>query len=119
MQALRRLLRHHALTSALVLVLALLWSAGWGQVHRVLHPGAQVLSVADATGQASAPDLGDEDGSGLCKLLDHLTHGAGPVAALTLLPTGAPAATAPSAFTPRVSAASPRSFDARGPPQHT
>ena len=101
----------------LTLVLALLWSLGWGQVHRVLHPGTQVLSVADPSAQALAPDLGDEDGSGLCKLLDHLTHGAGPVTGLAVFLKGEPPAATPSAPTPRAPMALTRSFDARGPPR--
>ena len=36
MQTARRLIRLHACTSVFALVLALLWSVGWGQVHRVL-----------------------------------------------------------------------------------
>ena len=103
----------------LALVLALLWSLGWGQVHRVLHPGAQVLSVADPSAQAVAPDLGDEDGSGLCKLLDHLTHGAGPVTVLAVFPKAEPPAATPAALAPRGPVALTRSFDARGPPRLT
>ena len=119
MPSTRRALRPFALTSVLALVLALLWSLGWGQVHRVLHPGVQLLSVADASGKAAVPDLGDEDGSGLCKLLDHLTHGAGPVALAVLLLNGEPPAATPATPTQRASAASAHSFDARGPPQPT
>ena len=119
MQHTRRFIRPQALASVFALVLALLWSLGWGQVHRVLHPGAQLLSVADPSAKAVAPDLGDEHGSGLCKLLDHLTHGAGPVTALGLLPKGESAAATPFALTPRAPVALTRSFDARGPPRLT
>lgn len=119
MPSTRRALRPFALTSVLALVLALLWSLGWGQVHRVLHPGVQLLSVADASGKAAVPDLGDEDGSGLCKLLDHLTQGAGPVTVAALQQQTEPPATTPSAPTQRATFASARSFDARGPPRRT
>ena len=119
MFTLRRLFRLHALTSVWVLTVALLLTLGWGQVHRVLHPGVQLLSVADASGKAAVPDLGDEDGSGLCKLLDHLTQGAGPVTVAALQQQTEPPATTPSAPAQRATFALARSFDARGPPRRT
>ncbi len=119
MYTVRRLIHQHALTSAIALVLALLLSVGWGQVHRVLHPGAGTSLAAPADSQTAAPGMAHEDGSGLCQLLDHLSDGAGPVQAVAI-----PALAQPPAETPRPHLAplhllALRGFDARGPPTRT
>ena len=122
MFTLRRLFRQHALTSVWVLAFALLVSMGWGQVHRVLHPGVLTFTAADAGHEdvkAAVPGLGDEDGSSLCKLLDHLTHGAGPTLAVAVLLAGEPPALTPTTRVPGDHAAAARSFDARAPPRLT
>ena len=121
MRALHRLIQRHAQASAWLLVWALLLSALWGQTHRVLHPGATtpqaVAASAEAGSQAAVAGLADEDGSGLCKLLDQLALGAGVAVALQapLWPSQpcAMQATAPALPT---WGADPRRFDARGPP---
>jgi hypothetical protein len=119
MYVLRRLIRQHARMGLWALTLALLLSVGWGQVHRVLHPGALSFTSAEANARTTVPGLGDDDGSSLCKLLDQLTHGAGPVQALARLPAEPPA---PLRWAPpvvRVQLAAVRDFDARGPPRLT
>jgi hypothetical protein len=117
--AVRRFIRQHALSSALALLVALLWSVGWGQVHRVLHPGAGTSLAAGADSQTAAPGLAHEDGSGLCQLLDHLSDGAVPVQAVAT-----PALAQPPSEKPRLNLAplhllALRGFDARGPPTRT
>ncbi len=119
MHAVRLFIRQHALSSVLALLVALLWSVGWGQVHRVLHPGAGTSLAAPADSQTAAPGLAHEDGSVLCQLLDHLSDSAGPVQAVAI-----PALAQPPAETPRPHLAplhllALRSFDARGPPTRT
>jgi hypothetical protein len=104
------------------LVLAVLLSVGWGQVHRVLHLGTQALAVTDAavgTAAHGVPGLADEDGSGLCKLLDQLTHGAGPVQTLASVPLCLPALSTGALPVAWVQTLRGRNFDARGPPQPT
>ena len=99
-------------------MLALLLLTGWGQVHRVLHPGAAFPGLS-ATADAQvhkALAAGHEEGSGLCHLLDHLSQGSAPVsvwstAAVMLLPQ------LQTAWAPRwrhVLVLAP--FEARGPP---
>ena len=100
----------------MALVLALLLLTGWGQVHRALHPGALALTVADAGGKAASPGLADEDGSGLCQLLDHLSHGAGPAQTLWLTFAAALPAIAQAMHFAGRYAVLRRGFDARGPP---
>ncbi len=119
MYTVRRLIHQHALTSAIALVLALLLSVGWGQVHRVLHPGALSLASAEVGAKASVGALAHEDGSSLCQLLDHLTHSAGPAAVWALPLAVKPPALAPFALAPGQAAAAARNFDARGPPRLT
>ncbi len=119
MHAVRRFIRQHVLSSVLALLVALLWSVGWGQVHRVLHPGASTSLAAPADSETAAPGLAHEDGSGLCQLLDHLSDGAGPVQTL-----GAPAFAQPPSENPCLHLAplhllALRGFDARGPPTRT
>ena len=78
-------LRQHCQPWAFALVLALLLLTGWGQVHRVLHPGAALPALgATADAQLHKAALGGHDeGSSLCQLLDdHLSQGSTPVAAL-------------------------------------
>lgn len=105
--------RHLPWAIALVLVWQLF--AGWGQVHRVLHLGLPVLSSASAP--SDAPALGDEDGSGLCQLLDQLSLGSG--LATAPLPTGAHALPLPPMYTQgtAVVLAHARLLEARGPPR--
>lgn len=104
---------------ALCLVLALLLLTGWGQVHRVMHPGATAATVlADAHHGHGQPALhaGHEAGGGLCLLLDHLADGTATLPPL-LLVTACPAV--PALPEPRAQgalAAEARPFDARGPP---
>lgn len=116
MPTLRRTFARHALATALLLALALLLVSGWGQIHRVLHPGGTAVAVASDGAKASASGWGHEDGSGLCQLLDQLTHGDAPVAApawaLPVAEHVTPAASARAV----VWVARPRGFDARAPP---
>lgn len=116
MQTARRLIRLHACTSVFALVLALLWSVGWGQVHRVLHPASPSYTVADASGKALVAELGDEHGSSLCQLLDHLTHGAGPATTMAVFLADCPAQSPDGRAPAREHLTTRRSFDARGPP---
>ncbi len=117
-------LHRHRQLGALALTLALLLLSGWGQVHRVLHPGATAASVlvnASTAGQPAAHphaehSLGHEAGGSLCLLFDHLADGT----AFTSTPL-LPVADGPSASLPdAILAADPRPhwrpFDARGPP---
>jgi len=115
----RRIIRQHALASVIALLVALLWAVGWGQVHRVLHPGAGTSVAARSDAQAAAPGLAHEDGSSLCQLLDHLSDGAGPVQTVA-----APALAPPPSEKPRLHLAplyllAWRGFDPRGPPTLT
>ena len=83
-------------------MLALLLLTGWGQVHRVLHPGA-LLPGPGATADAQfhkAPPVGHEEGSGLCQLLDHLSQGSAPVSVPATLAV-MPLPQASIAWTPR------------------
>lgn len=119
-------LPHSRPSWALALALALLLLTGWGQVHRVLHPGvtaAHVLSEAAASAQTSysahlqAPvHLGHEAEGGLCLLLDHLADGSVPLASPVLPMAGPPPASVPGPLVLSLPAASPRPFHARGPP---
>ena len=105
----------------MALVLALLLLTGWGQVHRVLHPGtaAHLLAgSADASHADAGKGLptGHEEGSGLCQLLDHLSHGAAPVPVLATL-AAMPLPPLQPAWTPLSHHAVERApFEARGPP---
>lgn len=119
MHAFRRLVRQHALIGFWALAFALLVSMGWGQVHRVLHSGALTLTVADAGAKSAASGLGDEDGSSLCKLLDHLTHGAGLALAMPLSLASEQPVTVPTTPMPSGHVATTRDFDARAPPVPT
>lgn len=119
MQTARRLIRLHASTSVFALVLALLWSVGWGQVHRVLHPGSPSYTIADASGKAVVAELGDEHGSSLCQLLDHLTHGAGPATIMAMFLADCPAQSPNGRAPAQERLTTRRSFDARGPPPLT
>ena len=101
----------------MALVLALLLLTGWGQVHRVLHPGAAPVFTAAAQADADkAPPVGHEEGGGLCQLLDHLSQGSGPVPVLATM--------AAIPLPPLQATRTPRSrhgvdlapFEARGPP---
>ena len=111
-------LHPHRQPWALALVLALLLLTGWGQVHRVLHPGAP-FPVLSATADAQvhqAPQGGHEEGSGLCQLLDHLSQGSAPVSVLSPVAV-MPLPQVQTAWTPRwrhVLVLAP--FEARGPP---
>jgi len=107
------------------MALALLLLSGWGQVHRVQHPGATAASVLALGGPAAESvaehahaghSLGHEAGGSLCLLFDHLADGT----AFTSTPQP-PLASGPSAqlSLPDVQAATQqrlRPFDARGPP---
>jgi hypothetical protein len=115
----RRFIRQHALSSVLALLVALLWSVGWGQVHRVLHPGAGTSLAAPADSQTAAPGMAHEDGSGLCQLLDHLSDGAGPVQAVATLALAQPPSEKPRPHLAPVHLLALRGFDARGPPTRT
>jgi hypothetical protein len=119
MHAFRRLVRQHALIGFWALALALLVSMGWGQVHRVLHPGALTFTAADAGAKVTVPGLGDDEGSSLCKLLDHLTHGAGPALAMAVILASEPPVMVPTTLVPSGHAAVTRNFDARAPPALT
>ena len=108
-------LRRHQQPWALVLLLAVLLFTGWGQVHRVLHSGAPV-AVATEAGK-HMPGLADEDGSGLCKLLDQLAHGAGPVLTGLALAQGMPTAAPVGMPEVRRFTGTAHGFEARGPPR--
>ena len=108
-------LRQHKQLWALALVLALLLLTAWGQVHRVLHSGATTWS-SDSASKAVAPALVDEDGGSLCQLLDHLSHGAGPVQVVALAFAAVQSAVLPWSRVERVHLAQNRRFDARAPP---
>ena len=108
-------LRQHQQPWALALVLALLLLTGWGQVHRVLHPGAAAWSVESSL-KATGHALAHEDGSSLCQLLDHLSHDAGPAQAPLLALLALPPALPVLAMLQGASSLSPRHFDARAPP---
>ena len=108
-------LRRHQQPWALALVLAMLLFTGWGQVHRVLHSGAQV-AVATEAGK-HVPGLVDEDGSGLCKLLDQLAHGAGPVLTGLALAKGVLAPAPVGTPEARRFTGTAHGFEARGPPR--
>ena len=108
-------LRHHRQPWALALLLAVLLFTGWGQVHRVLHSGAQVAMTTEAGKQV--PGLADEDGSGLCKLLDQLAHGAGPVLTGLALAQGVPTAAPVGMPETRCFTGTAHGFEARGPPR--
>ena len=102
----------------MALVLALLLLAGWGQVHRVLHPGVVAVqaSMADAQAHKALPG-GHEEGGSLCQLLDHLSHGDAPVPAVAAL-AAMPLPPASPVWTPlRRHASVPAPFEARGPPR--
>ena len=123
-------LRRPRLPWALALGLALLLLSGWGQVHRVLHPGVtavHVLSQSPSTAHSTANStsgsplaavhLGHEAEGGLCLLLDHLAEGSAALLSPVLALAGAAPATLPQSFIPAVRTAQPRPFDARGPPR--
>lgn len=118
MFALRRLIQQHALSSLWALTFALLLSTGWGQVHRVLHSGAQGFASVETSAKAAVPALGDEEGSSLCKLLDHLSHGAGPVLAVAVLLAEVPSDRLPVLRVSGIFATAAQGFDARAPPRH-
>ena len=130
MHTFRQFAQRHAQASAWLLALALLLSAAWGQVHRVLHAGVpthtQVLQlkapVAHALGKVavSPQGLADEEGSSLCQLLDQLALGAGATAAQVSdeqVPPPVRQVLGPVA--PVILAVAGRRFDARGPPAST
>lgn len=106
------------------LALALLLLSGWGQVHRVLHPGATaatVLASASAVGQVAANPqadhgLGHESGGSLCLLFDHLADGTALTSIPLLPPACGPSAALPKACIPAATRLLWRPFDARGPP---
>lgn len=107
-------LHHRHLPWAIALVLAWQLLAGWGQMHRVLHLGVPALASVGV--QTDAPALGDEDGSGLCKLLDQLSLGSGLAAAP--VPACGHAQPLVLAQTPHTALllAHASVFEARGPP---
>jgi len=118
-----------ARTCAWLLALALLLSAGWGQMHRVLHAGAQthaVRAIGDvgkvATAQASdsqVAGLSHEEGGPLCQLLDQLSLGAGVACApWPAWHSQTPMAHAQAKPQP-VHQTLKRAFAARGPPLFT
>ena len=108
---------------AWALVLALLWLTGWGQVHKVLHPQASMVSAVATSTAAAAHDhgalgrhVGHEAGGQLCLLLDHLAEGSAPAQGLVLLPAGLPTAQPLETAVWRAAQAAARLFDAQGPP---
>lgn len=130
MHIFRQFAQRHAQASAWLLALALLLSAGWGQVHRVLHAGVpthvQALQLgaplAHALGKvvASPQGLADEEGSGLCQLLDQLALGAGATAAQASDgQVSPPVRQVLGPVAPAILAVAGRRFDARGPPAST
>ena len=78
-----------------------------------------VVSTADASGKALVAELGDEHGSSLCQLLDHLTHGAGPATTMAVFLADCPAQSPDGRARAREHLTTRRSFDARGPPPLT
>lgn len=119
-------LRQAQLRLQLLLPLALLAAQTLGLWHGVVHPHAAGGALEAAVASAQAADgqvthagasLGQhDDGSALCRLVDHLAHAdmlvAAPVVALPAAVHGA--ATAP---TPQgVAAATCSPYEARGPP---
>ena len=116
---------------AAVLVLAVLWLTLWGQWHRTLHPQAwgprllgqqadtAVLAASHLVPSHLVPSqLGHDEGSGLCHLLDHLGDGTG-LPSLPGLSLGAAAPTRALALAASTLAwAWPRLCDARAPPTH-
>lgn len=118
-------LRQAAPRWALGLALALLLLTGWGQVHRVIHPGVSAAAVlASAGAQAAAPaqdegptlHAGHAAGDSRCLLLDHLAEGAAPLQTPLRSIADQPAAPMPWLDRPAVSLLAGRPFDARGPP---
>jgi len=117
-------LHRHRQLWALALTLALLLLSGWGQVHRVLHPGAtaaSVLASAEAARQPAAHPhaehgLGHESGGSLCLLFDHLADGTAFTSAPVLPVAGGPSASFSDACIPAATRSLWRPFDARGPP---
>lgn len=109
---------------ALALALALLLLGGWGQVHRVLHPGvatASQLASAWTGGQPAAHPhaehgLGHESGGKLCLLFDHLADGTAFTSTPQLPAASGPSASLPDAGIPAATGPLWRPFDARGPP---
>jgi len=99
----------------------MLLAIGWGQVHRVLHPGAVTLASVEVgvqTGQQNAEGaLAHDDGGSLCRLLDQLSQGAGPVQALSVCPVCAPPVEVPVLRLSGAQALAARGFDARAPPR--
>ena len=119
MHTLRRFIHQHATRSLLALLVALLWSVGWGQVHRVLHPGTGTSLAVRADSPTPATGLAHEDGSSLCHLLDHLSDGAGPVQAVAALAAAPLPAAKPLLSVARLHVPALRGFEARGPPALT
>ena len=106
----------HRQSWALTLALAVLLFTAWGQVHHVLHMGTVAVAAVDA-GKTTAPGLADEEGSGVCKLLDQLAHGAGPVLTLPAVVQGLPMQASSGLPVVCPSGARPLGFEARGPPR--
>ena len=105
-----------ALARALALALAVLLLGGWGQVHRVLHPGVPTLSAAERPAQAAPAGLAHDEGGSLCQLLDHLSHGCGLPTVLALaLPLAPPLAPLPL-LAQRAPSFTLLAFEARAPP---
>lgn len=107
------------------MALALLLLSGWGQVHRVQHPGATAASVLAPGGPAAESvaehahaghSLGHEAGGSLCLLLDHLADGTALTSAPQLPPASGPSALLPQPDFLAATQQGLRPFDARGPP---
>jgi len=117
-------LHRHRQLWALALTLALLLVSGWGQVHRVLHPGATAASLLASVSYGGQPaahphaehGLGHEAGGSLCLLFDHLADGTAFTSTPLLSVADGPPASLPYASMAADPGPHWRPFDARGPP---